>query len=287
MSEQTEITDVADTSLWVAYYRAEETERGDALFKDPFARRLIGEDGARIANDMQEIGHYVRSAVVMRTLIIDRFIEDLVRGGVTTVINLGAGLDARPYRMNLPPELRWIEVDHPRIVGLKNERLAGDRPKCRLERHAVDLADDAKRKQFLTEACQGAGRVLVLTEGVIIYLTEDQVRGLARDLSEQPNVEFWIAEYFDPRVYKHLKTRVRTQKFKNAPIQFLPVDWFGFFAKLGWEKKELRYMAETSLQNGRPLPMPWWGQLFMRFLPKKTRQRSLRMTGYVVFQKVR
>src|SRR5262245_39319823 len=101
---------VSDTSLWVAYYRAEESDRPDALFHDPLARRLVGERGQAIAKSMESVGRFTRWTVVIRTLLIDRFIDDLVhREGVDTVINLGAGLDTRPYRMKLPSELRWIE----------------------------------------------------------------------------------------------------------------------------------------------------------------------------------
>lgn len=43
------VRDVSDTALWVAVYRARETERPDALFRDPYARRLAGARGEQIA----------------------------------------------------------------------------------------------------------------------------------------------------------------------------------------------------------------------------------------------
>lgn len=53
-----EIKDVSDTALWVAYYRAKESERTDALFRDPLARKLIGERGQKIAENMGTMGRY-------------------------------------------------------------------------------------------------------------------------------------------------------------------------------------------------------------------------------------
>jgi O-methyltransferase involved in polyketide biosynthesis len=36
------IEHISDTARWVAFYRAMETERPDAIFRDPFARQLAG-----------------------------------------------------------------------------------------------------------------------------------------------------------------------------------------------------------------------------------------------------
>src|SRR5207342_2112112 len=37
------IRNISDTALWAAIYRADETARPDALFRDPLAARLAGE----------------------------------------------------------------------------------------------------------------------------------------------------------------------------------------------------------------------------------------------------
>src|SRR4051794_2006583 len=108
------IADVSDTALWVATYRAEETERPDALFRDPLARRLAGEKGRKIAQRM-EGSRYTAWSVVIRTCIIDAYIQELLREGIDTVLNLGAGLDTRPYRLDLPSTLRWVEADYPHM----------------------------------------------------------------------------------------------------------------------------------------------------------------------------
>ena len=48
MVDTNPIRNVSDTALWVAIYRAMESERPDALFQDPYARRLGGERGQAI-----------------------------------------------------------------------------------------------------------------------------------------------------------------------------------------------------------------------------------------------
>src|SRR5262245_13289490 len=102
------IGDVSDTALCVAVYRAEESERPDALFKDPLARRLAGERGFHIARNMSHVAH-IRWALSVRTVVIDRMIAELLDDGVDAIVNLGAGLDSRPYRLELPHSLKWVE----------------------------------------------------------------------------------------------------------------------------------------------------------------------------------
>lgn len=279
------IQDVSDTAYWVAHFRARENARSDALFRDPYAARLVGDRGRKIAETMSRTSRYVEWAVVSRTVIIDRFIMQLLRQGVDAVINLGAGLDARPYRMDLPAELPWIEADYPSIIAHKQALLASDAPRCRLGRVAVDLADGRARRGFLSEAAADAHNVLVLTEGVIPYLAPEQVGELAADLLAQPRMKFWITEYFDPRVYRYLQKPMRVKAMKNAPFRFYPADWYGFFRERGWAPRETRYSGEIAVEMKRRPPMPWWAVIAFRLMPKRRREEAMRMTGYMVFER--
>src|SRR5882724_9127046 len=151
MSTMTEpkapVRNVSDTARWVAYFRARETQRPDALFRDPYAERLAGERGFEIARTLPD-GNKHEWAWVARTHLFDEFVSREVEQGADLVLNLAAGLDARPYRMQLPAELRWIEVDLPDIIPYKEEILANEKPRCRLERLALDLADEQARRRL-------------------------------------------------------------------------------------------------------------------------------------------
>ena len=114
------IRNVSDTARWTAAFRARETERPDALFRDPLARKLAGERGESIARQVT-FGTKHTWSWITRTYLVDRFLEDEIQRGADMVINLAAGLDTRPYRMELPPSLQWIEVDLPGILEYKEE----------------------------------------------------------------------------------------------------------------------------------------------------------------------
>src|SRR5271156_2110545 len=112
------IRNVSDTARLVALDRAVESERPDALFRDPFARRLAGERGARIAKSNPPGGRKsgVGWAIRPRPYLIDRMIQAHIAQGGDAVINLAAGLDTRPYRMEMPSLLQWTEVDLSEIL---------------------------------------------------------------------------------------------------------------------------------------------------------------------------
>ena len=113
------IRDVSDTALWVALYRAQESERKDALFNDPYARRLAGERGRRIMDTVPG-ARGISWPMVVRTQVFDEIILQLVREhAVDTVLNLAAGLDARPWRLPLPPATHWVDVDLPGMLEHK------------------------------------------------------------------------------------------------------------------------------------------------------------------------
>ena len=123
------IKDVSDTAFMIAAFREIETNRRDPLFRDPLAARLSGELGRKIAA-ARPLASVVAWIVSLRTVIIDDFIRSALDQGVDTVLNLGAGLDTRPYRMDLPESLRWVEVDFPHMIEFKESRLSGEKARC-------------------------------------------------------------------------------------------------------------------------------------------------------------
>jgi methyltransferase (TIGR00027 family) len=267
-----DIRDVSDTAIWVAHYRAVETARPDALFKDALAASLVGPRGPVIAESMKGAFRYIQWSVVMRTVVIDRLILKLVGEGVDTVINLGAGLDTRPYRLALPESLRWVEVDYPSVVAHK--------------RIALDLADLGQRRELFTRLGAEATNALVVTEGVIPYLTEEQVASLADDLHAQATFRFWIAEYFAPEMYRHFRSRGRSERLRNAPFRFFPADWLGLFTAHGWTPREIEYLAEETIRVGRAMPLPLWARLFLHLAPRGAAEKHRRLAGYVVYTPV-
>jgi len=254
-----EARNISDTARWAAYFRAQETKRPDALFRDPYAERLCGQHGVDIANTLPD-GNKHAWAWVTRTYLFDHFLTQELQQGVDLVLNLAAGLDARPYRMKLPASLQWIEVDLPGILAYKEEILAGEKPTCALERVRVDLADVNARRTLFASLNQRAKKILINTEGLLIYLSAEEVAALAKDLGSGANLQRWIMDLSSPGLLKMMqKTTGKHLSEIGAPFKFAPAEGPAFFSPHGWEPMEVRSMLKTATKFKRP-------PLFLRLL---------------------
>jgi methyltransferase (TIGR00027 family) len=247
------IRNVSDTARWVAVYRARETERPDAHFRDPFARRLAGDRGEQIARSMP-LGRDSDWSMITRTYLGDQFINEQVQQGVDMVINLAAGLDARPYRMQLPASLQWIEVDLPEILSYKEEILRDEKPLCSLERIRLDLSNGALRRELFAELGRRAKNALIITEGLLIYLNTADVAGLAKDLAVPPSFQSWILDIASPGLLRFLAKRMAKQLTDAAPFKFAPPEGPDFFIPYGWKPVEVHsYLKNAARLKRLPL----------------------------------
>jgi methyltransferase (TIGR00027 family) len=245
------VRDVSDTARWVAVYRDRETEREDALFRDPFARRLAGDRGRAIAERMDRT---LSSpwAFTSRTWLFDRLIERAAAAGTDTVVNLAAGMDARPYRLRLPPALRWIEIDLPGILDEKEALLAGETPVCRLERLRLDLSEREGRRAAFERVGAGSRRTLVFCEGLLIYLTRAEVATLARDLHEPPAFREWAVDLSSPGLLRMVQRTYMTElEGARVGMHFGPPEGPLFFEPLGWTPAEVGSLLKTAARHGR------------------------------------
>ena len=245
------IRNISDTALWVAVFRAMESERSDAVFRDPFARRLAGRRGEEIMQSIKPSERYAWSYTA-RTHLIDMFVQQEVDRGADMVIDLAAGLDARPYRMQLPPSLRWVEIDLPDILEYKADILKNDKPVCRLETIPLDLADANARRGVFADLGRSAKRALVISEGLLVYLTADEVCSLAKDLADQPTFERWATDLTSPGLLKMLQKQVGKRLDQaGAPLKFGPEEGPPFFEKCGWKPIDARGLLHDAAKLHR------------------------------------
>lgn len=164
-------------------------------FEDPYARELLTEDervpvlrvreGATPADGRERFAMESVTAcaevVAPRTVAIDRALAAALPGGVgkgdpTQVVILGAGLDARPWRLPVLEGLVVLLVDHPASQEDAQRRAAGlAAPSCDLRRVPVDLATSPLAPAVLAGGLDPKRPTAWVWEGVIPYLDRPAV----------------------------------------------------------------------------------------------------------------
>jgi methyltransferase (TIGR00027 family) len=276
------VRNVSDTALWVAIYRAMESERRDAIFNDPYARRLGGARGEAIVKSMPS-SEYSAWPIIVRTAVMDQIVLRCVRAGAKTVLNLAAGLDSRPFRLDLPQDLRWIHVDLPEMVDYFREQMAGETPRCALEYVALDLREQAPRRELL-ESVAATGPVLAITEGLLLYLAEEAVASLSSELHDVARARWWLTDLASPKLLKMLHERWAPGGLNvNAPFVFGPAEGSGWFARHGWRELEWHSSFAESLRIKRTMR---GGAMFWKLMDKlqsrARREHSRRMSGILL-----
>lgn len=176
----------------MALFRALETARapGKRLFADPLASAFLRPSlqlalrlasipvlGVSIPKYIDYRWPGARTSGIARTRLIDDLVLGAFQRGLEQVVILGAGFDARPYRLMRPATTRFYEVDRPGISRAKR-RVIAERLGA-LPADIVFVEIDFNRQE-LRPALERAGfkhqqPAFFLWEGVTNYLTESAV----------------------------------------------------------------------------------------------------------------
>jgi methyltransferase (TIGR00027 family) len=221
------------------------------VFRDQLARRLAGERGEQIAASMS-FAEKNSWPFVARTWLIDKVISSQIKLGTDMIVNLAAGLDARPYRMNLPSSLQWIEVDLPEILAYKEDVLRNETPACQVERVRLDLSDVRARRELFSKLSRQANRALVVSEGLLVYLDEREVMSLGQDLAVARSFQHWVIDLASPALLKMLEKKMGAPLDQaGAPLKFAPREGPDFFASSGWKPVEMHSVMHAAAKMNR------------------------------------
>jgi methyltransferase (TIGR00027 family) len=115
--------------------------------------------------------------MALRTAAIDDALRDGLREGAQQVVILGAGLDARAYRMPELASVTVFEVDHPATQAYKRARIEARRPTAREVRFVAVDFERTRLDDALVEAGHDSSRpTFWIWEGVTMYLAPEAMR---------------------------------------------------------------------------------------------------------------
>jgi hypothetical protein len=180
---------VYEHALWYAACLAHETARDDRFLEDAFAARLAGSRGADLFG--AKLNPTRAFTAPLRAATVDDVLQRAIfEHHIHTVVTVGQGLDARPYRLSLPNDLRWIELERHPLIVYKELRLAHVQPACRVERVAVEPSEQKGRRDAIRRATQGVARGLLLTEDTDAGTPSSLLQELAKEAPA--GLKWWI-----------------------------------------------------------------------------------------------
>jgi methyltransferase (TIGR00027 family) len=163
------------TMLATLYAKALDADARRPILGDHYAKAAVD----RIDYDWAKTTITPRRApsVAVRTAHFDNWVRQFLeahresRDGVT-VLHVGCGLDARVYRLDPPPGVRWYDVDYPDVIALR-ERVYPSRADYRM------LPASVTDPSWLGKI-PAQGPALFVAEGLTMYLTKDDGLALLR-----------------------------------------------------------------------------------------------------------
>jgi O-methyltransferase involved in polyketide biosynthesis len=121
--------------------------------------------------------------LLARHRIIDSILDDLIRGGVSQVVEVACGMSPRGWRFTeqFGERLTYVETDLPEMAQRKRDALA--RMDSLTDRHRVSDLDVLQEGglgslEALVETMDPAEGLVVVTEGLLTYLDDDTVDAL-------------------------------------------------------------------------------------------------------------
>jgi methyltransferase (TIGR00027 family) len=165
----------ANTALITAAARAKESEQPEPLVRDPYAKALAGEEGRRLLESYGEV--FVLLETIRAKFFDDAILESVKKGKKQFVI-LGAGLDARPYRLSLPPDISWFEIDFGSVLEYKRRILKGETPSVAPIDVCADVSQLDPQRDLVPKGFDPGKESVWVAEGLLPYLRDEQVEGL-------------------------------------------------------------------------------------------------------------
>jgi methyltransferase (TIGR00027 family) len=229
-------TSVGTTAVLVAAARAAESDLPDALISDPYARLLVTGAGTGLWDNLLDdsmaqrledvdaevaaIFLHMRNYQAVRTHFFDDFFAQASAAGIRQVVILASGLDSRAYRIAWPAGTRVFEIDQPKVLEYKSQKLAehGVRPSAERHEVPVDLRFD------WPAALTGAGfdpqqPTAWLAEGLLMYLPADAQDRLFENVGALSAPGSRIAAETAGKHSEERRAELR-QKFERVAEQF-------------------------------------------------------------------
>ena len=191
------LTGVPETMLQTIYARARES-MGRGAIRDTKAEEIL----KRIQNgydfSLAERDTAMRTGVIARTIVLDRLVSDwLARHPNAVVVNIACGLDTRCYRTS--GWRHWYNLDLPETIAVREKLLP--------EGGNITQIASSAMEDWGSEIGETGAPVLVVIEGLTMYLTEKDVVRIFTRIADRFDSATVLVETMNPAVVKHFREK--------------------------------------------------------------------------------
>lgn len=240
--EKVQMQGVQETMLQTLYARAAYSKKSNAKFRDDKAVEIV----SRMDYDfsLAKKDAMMSKGVIARTILLDRMVGDFIRENPKgTVVNIACGMDTRVYRLKTPPSVRWYNIDLPETIEVRRRFLAENGNISTIAKSAMD-------ESWAEIIEEPKGRTLIILEGLVMYLSKEDVKQILSIISGRFGQAEVIMETMSPWVVNHMKEKsIEATKAK-----------FTWGIRSGKELEDIlpeyTWIRDVSLVEGMKIIMP-------------------------------
>jgi O-methyltransferase involved in polyketide biosynthesis len=252
-----QLSPVEKTAFLTEYARALDSQWPRPILGDMLAHEVVG----KIDYDFTGLG--IQTSVLCQTALRAKMLDDRVRAFVekhpdAVVVDLGAGLDSGPHRVDPPESVDWYSVDLPGISALRDAVLPS-----RLNAHTVpvSLTDDR-----WPDAIPADRPTMLVADGLFAFLTETAIaRIFGRITAHFGSGELAFNDYGGIGWVSRLAIKLYPQKmFKDVGSQWAYHGFKDAHYPLKWNPR-MRLVEESSMTHAPEVDLfPNWLRIATR-----------------------
>lgn len=196
--EKISVSGVPETMLQTMYARAKESEKEHPYIYDKAAVEIVSRLDYDFSNADKD--SMMSSGVIARTILLDGMVEEFLSSHPgTIVVNIACRMDTRCYRVEGQYKY-WYNIDLPETIEIRNRFLKEDGPVFQIAKSATDAS-------YTEEICYHDEPVLVVVEGLTMYLQEEDVKQIFHIVYEKFEKATVFVETMSPFVSAHVKEK--------------------------------------------------------------------------------
>ena len=162
-------------TLYIPLYGKSKVSQQGIILNDPFAEKIWKEEAFPIRGKSRS--KWLAYNMAMRARVFDDWTDCMLkRNKDALAIHIGCGLDSRNVRVKTPCS-EWVDCDLPDVIEIRKKYFQENETY-----HMMSL--DASRPEQIG-SLPDCNIAIIVLEGISMYLTNSQMRGLLKALAEK------------------------------------------------------------------------------------------------------